>query len=300
MTPGQYYAALSVFFVSYSLLEPLTNVLIKLWGPRVFLTATIAAWGICMTSMGLCHNAAGLIAARFFLGVCEAGLFPGVNYYLSCWYKRSEFGKRAAIFFSAAATAGAFGGLLAAAIANMDGVGGKSGWAWIFILEGIVTVLIGIASWWMVQDFPDEARFLTSEEKALVHARLREDKQASAEHEDFHMSYFWASVKDWKTYAFAIVYMGCDGSLYAFSLFTPTIISAMGFEGTTANLLSVPPYAAAACLTIFIGFLADRTQQRGLCNIGVSILGIAGFAMLIGSQHPGGGSTVLLAFHSSK
>jgi MFS family permease len=74
------------------------------------------------------------MAARFFLGVAEAGLFPGVQYYLSCWYKRSEFGIRSAIFFSAAALAGSFGGLLAAAIAQMDGIGGRPGWAWIFIL----------------------------------------------------------------------------------------------------------------------------------------------------------------------
>jgi MFS family permease len=74
------------------------------------------------------------MAARFFLGVAEAGLFPGVQYYLSCWYRRSEFGIRSAIFFSAAALAGSFGGLLAAAIAKMDGIGGRPGWAWIFIL----------------------------------------------------------------------------------------------------------------------------------------------------------------------
>lgn len=102
-----------------------------------------------MTCMGLVHNYAGLMTAvsqfsllyeevtdipqRWWLGVAEAGLFPGVNYYLSCWYKRSEFGIRAAIFFSAAALAGSFGGLLAAGIAQMGGVGGKPGWAWIFV-----------------------------------------------------------------------------------------------------------------------------------------------------------------------
>ena len=72
------------------------------------------------------------MTARFFLGMAEAGLFPGINYYLSCWYKRNEFGIRAAIFFSAAAVSGSFGGLLAAAIGQMDGIGGKKGWAWIF------------------------------------------------------------------------------------------------------------------------------------------------------------------------
>ena len=100
------------------------------------------------------------------------------------------------------------------------------------------------------------------------------------------MSYFWASVKDWKTWAFAIIYMGCDGPLYAFSLFLPTIIKELGYQSTTANLLSVPPYAAAAILTVFIGWLADRTRQRGWCNFCVSILGIAGFAMLHAGTSP--------------
>jgi sugar phosphate permease len=210
-----------------------------------------------------------------------------VNYYLSCWYKRSEFGIRAAIFFSAAALAGSFGGLLAAAIARMDGIGGKRGWAWIFILEGLATVIVGIISYWMVHDFPDSATFLTPDDRARVIRRLKADKQSSAEHEEFKMSYFWASVSDWKTWCFAVIYMGCDGALYAFSLFLPTIIAQMGYKSTTANLLSVPPYAAAAILTVFIGWLADRTRQRGLCNIGVSFLGIAGFSMLLGSGKPG-------------
>lgn len=85
-----------------------------------------------MTCMGVVKNYSGLMAVRWFLGLSKAGLFPGVGYFLSCWYKRSEFGVRMAIFFSAAALAGSFGGLLAAAIAKMDGVSGKAGWSWIF------------------------------------------------------------------------------------------------------------------------------------------------------------------------
>lgn len=227
------------------------------------------------------------MAARFFLGLAEAGLFPGINYYLSCWYRRDEFGIRAAIFFSAAAVSGSFGGLLAAAIQNMDGVGGKRGWAWIFILEGIATVLIGIASFWMVFDFPDEATFLSDVDRQRVIRRLKADQQSSAEHEEFRMSYFWASVKDWKTWLYAVIYMGCDGPLYAFSLFLPTIISGLGYTSTRAQLLSVPPYAAAAVLTVTIGYIADRTHQRGLCNMGVSLFGLVGFAMLLSAKSPG-------------
>jgi MFS family permease len=177
--------------------------------------------------MGLVHNYQGMLVARWFLGLTEAGLFPGVSYLLSCWYRRGELGIRLAIFFSAAAVAGSFGGLLAYGISKMAGVGGKPGWAWIFILEGLATVLVGIASFWMVPDFPLEAKFLTEQERQRVIERLSKDQQSSAEHEDFKMAYFWESVKDWKTWTSAVVYMGCVGPLFAFALFLPTIIREM-------------------------------------------------------------------------
>lgn len=139
----------------------------------------------------------------------------------------------------------------------------------------------------MVHDFPDEARFLTDSERARVVKRLREDGQASADGEKFNISHIRQAYTDWKTYAFAVVYMGCDGSLYAFSLFIPTIISQLGYASTAANLLSVPPYAAAAVMTVIVGWIADRTGRRGLCNIGCSVIGIVGFCMLIGSKDPG-------------
>ena len=137
-------------------------------------------------------------------------MFSTLIVILSCWYKRSEFGIRAAIFFSAAAVAGSFGGLLAAAIGKMDGVGGKPGWAWIFILEGLATFLIGLISFWMVQDFPDDAKFLSDAERRLVIRRLKQDKQSSAEHEEFKMKYFKLALTDYKTYVGMIIYMGCD------------------------------------------------------------------------------------------
>lgn len=170
----------------------------------------------------------------------------------------------------------------------MDGIGGRPGWAWIFILEGLLTILIGVGSFWMVYDFPDEATFLSDDDRVRVVRRLKLDKQSSAEHEDFKMSYFWDAVKDWKMWLGMAIYMGADMPLYAFSLFLPSIIANLGWNNTVvrAQLMSVPPYAVAACLTVAIGFIADRTGRRGLCNILVSILGIAGFAMLIATDIP--------------
>lgn len=100
-------------------------------------------------------NKAGFYAVRFFLGFVEGGLFPGVVFYLSMWYIRRERQFRIAMFFSAAALAGAFGGILAYGIAFMDGIAGLGGWAWIFILEGILTAVVGVLAYWFIVNYPD-------------------------------------------------------------------------------------------------------------------------------------------------
>ncbi|KAF3912202.1 hypothetical protein ABW21_db0208814 [Orbilia brochopaga] len=279
MSSGKYNAALSIFFVSYALFEPISNVLLKKLRPRVWFTIIMVLWGLSMTFMGFVKNWSGLMAARWWLGLWEAGLYPGVNYYLSCWYKRSEFGVRAAIFFSAAAVSGSFGGLLAAAIETMDGLGGLHGWAWIFILEGIATTLIGVASYFILVDFPDEAKFLTEDERLRVLRRLQADNQASASHESFSFKYVKQSLSDWKTFA------GAAGALYAFSLFLPTIISNLGYKATRAQLMTVPVYAVAAVCTIITGFLADRFQRRGVFNMGCGLIAVIGYSILLGSKN---------------
>lgn len=168
----------------------------------------------------------------------------------------------------------------------MNSIGGRPGWAWIFILEGVLTVLFGIASFWAVQNFPDKANFLSEQDRARVLRRLKLDKQSSAEFEVFSTKSIQAAFKDYKMYLGMLIYMGCDMPLYAFSLFLPKIIKDMGYEDTQAQLLTVPPYACAAVLTVIVGFVADRTRQRGLCNICVSIIGIIGFATLIATENP--------------
>jgi MFS family permease len=285
MQGTDYNMSLTIFFISYALAEPITNTLLKRLTPRIFFTGIIFAWGLIMTLMGLVTNFSGLLAARWFLGIAEAGLFPGVNYYLSCWYKSSEIGARSALFFSAAALAGSFGGLLAAAIANMDGIGGRAGWAWIFIIEGIATVFAGLFCWWMVFDWPETARFLTPEERIRVQRRLILDRQGRTA-EDFDKRHIYEALKDWKTYLYMTIYMGCLVPLYAFSLFLPTIVgpTGMGYSGTRAQLLTVPPYACAAVATVFIGFLADKTKWRGYCNIATVSIGAIGFTMLLATD----------------
>ncbi|KAF9485449.1 MFS general substrate transporter [Pholiota conissans] len=284
MTDNQYLLTLTIFFFSYAIFEVPSNVFLKRLRPSIWLSFLMFFWGIMMTLQGTVHNYPQLLGLRWLLGTFEAGLFPGVNYYLSCWYKRSEFGLRAAIFFSAATVSGAFGGLLAAAISKMDGIGGKPAWAWIFILEGLLTVIAGALSFWIIQDFPDTAKFLTEAERTVVIRRLQGDDQFSAAGENLKLRNIFTSLKDWKTWIGMFVYVGCDMPLYAFSLFLPSIINQLSFTANPANLLTVPVYVFACIITCAVGFLADRWQQRGYFNLGFLCLGGAGYIILIASR----------------
>ncbi|KAK0501593.1 MFS general substrate transporter [Armillaria luteobubalina] len=252
ISDNQYLVALTIFFFSYSLFEVTyieivvpSNILLKRLRPSIWLSTLILLWGVTMTVQGLVHNYGSLLCVRWLLGTFEAGLVPGINYYLSCWYKRSEFGVRAAVFFSAATVSGAFGGLLAAAISNMEGVGGKPAWAWIFILEGLVTVITGVASFWIIQDFPDAAKFLSEKERTVY----------SANGEEFQT---WIGV---------LIFAGAAMPMHTFSLFLPSIIHQASYEATKANLLAVPVYALACIVTCIVGFSADRCGQRGYFNL---------------------------------
>jgi len=285
MSDTQYLLTLTIFFFSYALFEVPSNIFLKRLRPSFWLSFLMLCWGIVMALQGVVTDFSQLMALRWLLGTFEAGLFPGVTYYLSCWYKRSEFGLRIAIFFSAATVSGAFGGLLAAAISNMDGVGGKAAWSWIFILEGAATFLAGAASFWIIQDFPDTAKFLTEAERTFVVRRLQGDDQFSAAGEKFQMKYIFKSMLDWKTWIAMVIYVGSDMPLYAFSLFLPTIINQLGFTATPANLLTVPVYVLACISTCTVGFLADRWGQRGYLSFICLCTGGIGYIILVVSRN---------------
>lgn len=149
-----YNVALAVFFPFYVAAEIPSNMMMKRFRPSIWITFIMVSWAIIMICMGLVTNYGGLLGARIFLGIAEGGFFPGVNYYITQWYKRHECGLRMALFFSAATAAGAFGGLLARGISTMDGILGRGGWSWIFILEGCLTFIVACSSYWFIQDYP--------------------------------------------------------------------------------------------------------------------------------------------------
>ncbi|KAK6579872.1 hypothetical protein PZA11_007580 [Diplocarpon coronariae] len=278
-----YNIALSLLFPFYVLAEIPSNLMLKRFRPSIWFTVIVVSWGLVMTCMGLVHNFSGLLACRAFLGLAEGGLFPGISYFITMWYRRDECGLRIALFFSAATAAGAFGGLLARGISEMAGVGGKPGWAWIFILEGLLTLFVGAFSYWAINDYPATAKFLSVPERAEVERRLSADSGLSQE---FHLKYLIQAFQDWKIWVNMFITIGIFTPLYSFALFLPTILKNLGFSNNKAQLMTVPPYVVACICTILGNYAADKAGQRGVFLLGFQSLAIIGLLMLITSDMP--------------
>lgn len=289
---NQYNIALTVFFIPYAFLEVPSNMLLKKVTPKIWLPLIMILWGTVMTMMGLVKNYGQLVATRVLLGVFEAGLYPGCAFYLTTFYCKSEMQFRQSLFCSAASVAGAFSGLLAWAIAKMDGVGGLEGWRWIFILEGIVTVVFAFAAYFLVANSPESAHYLTPEEREYIAYRLQHDSnstsrhhQTTAAHEEsknISMLYVKQAAKDPQVYFHIMLFMGIVCPIYGISLFLPTIVKDMGYTSAKAQLMTVPIYVVAAVCSVTQAVLADRFGYRSPVVFGNFLLCLMGYAVAMG------------------
>ncbi|PAV19726.1 MFS general substrate transporter [Pyrrhoderma noxium] len=265
-----------------------SNICLKYFRPSIWLASIMTLWGVTMMCQGFVRNFGTLFAARWMLGFFESGQFPGIAFYMTCWYRRDEFGLRLAFFSSAVTASGAFNGLLAAAISHMNGLGGKSTWRWLFIIEGIATILVGLCSFFALHDYPDSAKFLSDSEREHVLRRLREDSRLSPTEERFTWKEVRKSFTDWKTWLGALCLIGAGGPGYAFQLFLPTIISELGVTTTAngANILTIPVYVVAFVGACSVGYAADRTKRRGYFSIVLTAIGMVGYTILLLSRSP--------------
>ncbi|GLA48277.1 hypothetical protein AnigIFM63604_003422 [Aspergillus niger] len=286
MSGDQYLTGLTLYFIGYVLFEVPCNIVLKKTTPRIWLPTLTLVWGVVATLLGVVQNYAGYLTSRTALGIAESGLFPGVVFYLSMWYKRNEQHYRVALFFSAASLAGAFGGILAWGIAHMKGVGGYSGWRWIFILEGLLTVLMSIGAYFWVYNYPSTAEFLTPEERQFIQFRLKNDNDSTRD-EQFTWSAVFDAFKDIKVWLYGLAFHTMSLPLYTLSLFMPTIISALGYTSAQAQLLTVPPYAVAFILTITIAILSERTHRRAPFILLSTGLACIGYILLLSDHRPG-------------
>ncbi|GLB10581.1 hypothetical protein AtubIFM57258_006989 [Aspergillus tubingensis] len=273
MSGDQYLTGLTLYFIGYVLFEVPCNIVLKKTTPRIWLPTLTLVWGVVATLLGVVQNYAGYLTSRTALGIAESGLFPGVVFYLSMWYKRNEQHYRVALFFSAASLAGAFGGILAWGIAHMKG-------------EGLLTVLMSIGAYFWVYNYPSTAEFLTPEERQFIQFRLKNDNDSTRD-EQFTWSAVFDAFKDIKVWLYGLAFHTMSLPLYTLSLFMPTIISALGYTSAQAQLLTVPPYAVAFVLTITVAILSERTHRRAPFILGSTALACIGYILLLTDHRPG-------------
>ena len=276
--------ALSIFFFGYIIFEIPSNLMLKRATPRKWIARIVVSWGICSTCMAAVTNYSGLLATRFFLGLMEAGLFPGVLFYLSFWYPRKDLAFRIAMLLSAATAAGAFGGLLAYSISFMNGVGGLSAWRWLFIIEGVPTIFLGFATYWVLPNSPNSASFLTEKERDFIINQLRVDG-INSEGRDFNKREFYSTLCNFKIWLYMLVYIGIAGPAYGIAFFFPSIITGFGFDPLNSQLLTIPPYIIASIVLIAGCFSSDFLQDRFFHLITFNAVTFISFLVLALSPH---------------
>ncbi|QRV93519.1 major facilitator superfamily transporter [Ceratobasidium sp. AG-Ba] len=272
----QYVISLMTFLMAYVLFEVPSNYCLKLIRPSRWLAFLMLSWGSLTIGMGGVHSYGSLTALRFLLGMFEAGLFPGLVYFFTFWYRPEERSLRVALVLASSTLAGAFGGAIAYGVGYMNMVGGLEAWRWLFILEGIPSVLSSLLVWFTFPDFPETANWLSVEERNRAVSRL--EGVASTQ----HSRVTWAEAKQtllsWRVWAHAIAYVTIAVPFSSLSLFAPTIVSGLGYKGLEAQLFTVPPYACAYVVTVFLSWVADVKNQCGLVSGGS--MAVAAFAFL--------------------
>lgn len=231
------------------------------------------------------------MVCRLVLGALEGGLFPGLTVYLTLFYTKKELALRIGYMFISSAIAGSVGGLLAYAIGFMDGVGGLKGWRWIFILEGIPTVALGIAVlFWLAND-PQSAHYLTVEERELAVRRFQSQTGHTASSAQMHKEGVKAAFRDWKIWAFAVGQFGVNNILYGYSTFLPTIIRSLGqWSSAEIQALTVPCYTLGAIFYLGVAWLSDRYQRRTIWIVIFGLIAAAGTPSS-SAPRPGASST---------
>lgn len=260
----EYNIVLSVTFAGYICMQVPSNMILSLVRPSWYLSACMVAWGICSGLSGIVQDFTGLAICRFALGVTEAPFFVGCAFLFSGWYTRKEVGLRLGIFFSAAMLSGAFGGLFAAGIAAAfkSEPAGLETWRWLFILEGIVTVIFAVVTGFTIPDWPATTKWLTPEERALGVLRLIED--AGAEDEDTSaFAAFKLAVRDHRLWL-CVLGQVCLQAVASLANFLPTLVKDFGFGTIETLLLTAPPYILTTATCIGISWISDKKSQRSI------------------------------------
>ncbi|KAH8711777.1 MFS transporter prlL [Beauveria bassiana] len=274
---------LALFFVTYIVFEIPANLMCQKFGPRLWLSFITFGFGAATVGTSFTHNYPGVLGCRLLLGMFEAGVQPGLLYTYSQFYQRHEMASRWGIKAVGGSVAGAFGGLLGSALGNVPKTGMFERWRWIFLVEGLMTIIVSGLVYWYMPASAAEASFLTHAEKEVAIRRIDQENKMMVGGKDlgaWSLSVMKRALWNANTQLVSLAIMMTLLSMTALSLFMPSLLKSMGYTSTQAQLLTVPPYTVAACICIAACFASDRFQTRGMVLLLLSPLMMAGFLML--------------------
>ena len=251
-----------MFFLGYALFDLPSSLMLRVAGTRRWIARIMISWGLIAACMMFVTSPMSFYVMRFLLGVGEAGFVPGMLLYLTFWFPSHERARAVAKFMTATSLAGVVGGPLSSGLLKLDGVAGLAGWQWLFIAEGIPTVLLGISVLWVLNDGPHSAGWLSTDEKTWLEGELERDRKlyGAAEHHSLADAFKLPAV-----WVLAGVYIVIQIGVYVVNLWMPLILnSLLGAKGDASLIArySTVPYLLAALFTVAVGWSSDKWNER--------------------------------------
>lgn len=270
LTAEMYGIAAGIFYVSYIIFEVPSNVILTKVGAKVWIARIMITWGLLAAGMSLVQTPFQLYVMRFLLGAAEAGFTPGIIYYLSCWYPRSDRARAMSLFYIGAALASVVGLPISGTILNMHGFFGVEGWRWLFLLEGIPAFILGFVVWFYLDDSPEKAKWLTPEQREGLTKQLNQESGESVINKNHNWS---AALKSKKVWALSLLWLLQAFGTIGITLFLPLIVKGVVSDQSNfiVSLLSAVPFLFACIFMYLNGRHSDKTKERAL-HLGLPLI----------------------------
>jgi len=272
MSETAYGLGAGIFFIGYFLFEVPSNLILHRTGARVWISRIMITWGLLSAATMFVTSVNTFYGVRFLLGIAEAGFFPGIILYLTQWYPASRRARILALFMTAVAISGVIGGPVSGWIlTSMAGVNGWAGWQWLFLLEGLPSLLMGVAVYFYLDDSIAHAQWLPADERSLLVANLQVEANGSQ-----HASAL-ATLRNPRVVLLAALYFCLVMGLYGIAFWLPQLIRTMGVEDAgRIGLLSAIPYGVAAVVMVLVGRSSDARGERRWHLVGGALAGVTG------------------------
>ena len=264
-----------ILFAGYTTFEIPSNLALYRFGARRWIARIMITWGLVSIATALVYDANTFYAARFLLGIAEAGFFPGVTYYLAAWFPPQYRARMLAWFLVGVPLSTAIGSPISGLLLEMNGVLGLRGWQWLFIIEGLPAVVLGIIVLYALADRPETAAWLAPKERRLLENML------GAERRERPKSNLMTALADWRVILLALIQFGFTLGSYGTGIFLPQIVKGFGLTNLVASLLSAVPYVFASAAMLWWAWRVERTGGS-IANLAISCaVGMAGLALSV-------------------